>query len=146
MSEDQSNENNALNQTADSSGGALPGLNNLDVVLNIPVDVSLELGRATVDLQSLIELSQGSVIELNRLVDEPVDVLVNGKLVAKAEVVVVDNKFGARVTNIVSPEKRVEKLKNKPNKFTYEKDTLHFNLFINCHAESWSRPKHHENI
>lgn len=112
MSEDQSNENNAVNQTADSSDGALPGLNNLDVVLNIPVDVSLELGRATVDLQSLIELSQGSVIELNRLVDEPVDVLVNGKLVAKAEVVVVDNKFGARITDVVSPEKRVEKLKN----------------------------------
>ena len=99
-------------QSNDSSANALPGLNNLDVVLNIPVDVSLELGRATVDLESLIELSQGSVIELNRLVDEPVDVLVNGKLVAKAEVVVVDNKFGARVTSIVSPEKRVEKLKD----------------------------------
>jgi flagellar motor switch protein FliN/FliY len=120
MSEDQMNEQAGTtpagqNQTSDASGNALSGLNNLDVVLNIPVDVSLELGRATVDLQSLIELSQGSVIELNRLVDEPVDVLVNGKLVAKAEVVVVDNKFGARITNIVSPEKRVEKLKNKPN-------------------------------
>jgi len=120
MSEDQINEQTttaqaAQNQSADAAVNALPGINNLDVVLNIPVDVSLELGRATVDLQSLIELSQGSVIELNRLVDEPVDVLVNGKLVAKAEVVVVDNKFGARITNIVSPEKRVEKLKNKPN-------------------------------
>lgn len=120
MSEDQINEPTTApqatqNQSADSAVNALPGINNLDVVLNIPVDVSLELGRATVDLQSLIELSQGSVIELNRLVDEPVDVLVNGKLVAKAEVVVVDNKFGARITNIVSPEKRVEKLKNKPN-------------------------------
>lgn len=104
-----------VNQATGSEENALSGLNNLDVVLNIPVDVSLELGRATVDLQNLIELSQGSVIELNRLVDEPVDVLVNGKLVAKAEVVVVDNKFGARITNIVSPEKRVEKLKNKPN-------------------------------
>ena len=102
-------------QVENSTANALPGLNNLDVVLNIPVDVSLELGRATVDLESLIELSQGSVIELNRLVDEPVDVLVNGKLVAKAEVVVVDNKFGARVTSIVSPEKRVEKLKDKQN-------------------------------
>lgn len=112
MSEDQTNENNIQNQSTDSSAAAIPGLNNLDVVLNIPVDVSLELGRATVDLQSLIELSQGSVIELNRLVDEPVDVLVNGKLVAKAEVVVVDNKFGARITDVVSPEKRVEKLKN----------------------------------
>ena len=91
------------------------GFNNLDVVLNIPVDVSLELGRAKVDLQNLIDLNQGSVLELNRLVDEPVDVLVNGCLVAKAEVVVVDNKFGARITNIVSPEKRVENLKKKDN-------------------------------
>jgi len=118
MSDEQINEQGAVAQVEqkkmnDASDNALAGVNNLDVVLNIPVDVSLELGRAKVDLQSLIELSQGSVIELNRLVDEPVDVLVNGKLVAKAEVVVVDNKFGARVTNIVSPEKRVEKLKNK---------------------------------
>ena len=112
MSEDQTNNNAMQNQSADASNAAISGLNNLDVVLNIPVDVSLELGRATVDLQSLIELSQGSVIELNRLVDEPVDVLVNGKLVAKAEVVVVDNKFGARITDVVSPEKRVENLKN----------------------------------
>ena len=118
MSDEQINQQTDASQAGqvnDTSGNALPGINNLDVVLNIPVDVSLELGRATVDLESLIELSQGSVIELNRLVDEPVDVLVNGKLVAKAEVVVVDNKFGARVTSIVSPEKRVEKLKNKPN-------------------------------
>ncbi len=112
MSEDQTNQDGVQDQSENTSGVGLPGLNNLDVVLNIPVDVSLELGRATVDLQSLIELSQGSVIELNRLVDEPVDVLVNGKLVAKAEVVVVDNKFGARITDVVSPEKRVEKLKN----------------------------------
>ncbi len=117
MSEEQVNDQVSVaqegkSQTEDASVNALPDMNNLDVVLNIPVDVSLELGRATVDLENLIELSQGSVIELNRLVDEPVDVLVNGKLVAKAEVVVVDNKFGARVTSIVSPEKRVEKLKN----------------------------------
>ena len=90
-------------------------INNLDVVLNIPVDVSLELGRASVDLKSLIDFNQGSVIELNRLVDEPVDVLVNGCLVAKAEVVVVENKFGARITDIVSPEKRVENLKKNEN-------------------------------
>ena len=117
MTDEQMNEQSDASQVSgmqsnDASANTLPGLNNLDVVLNIPVDVSLELGRATVDLESLIELSQGSVIELNRLVDEPVDVLVNGKLVAKAEVVVVDNKFGARVTSIVSPEKRVEKLKS----------------------------------
>ena len=99
----------------DVSANISHGINNLDVVLNIPVDVSLELGRANVDLKSLIDLNQGSVIELNRLVDEPVDVLVNGCLVAKAEVVVVENKFGARITDIVSPEKRVEKLKKNEN-------------------------------
>ncbi len=115
VSDQAGSEQKDLSQSENAAESIAPGLNNLDVVLNIPVDVSLELGRATVDLQNLIELSQGSVIELNRLVDEPVDVLVNGKLVAKAEVVVVDNKFGARITNIVSPEKRVEKLKNKPN-------------------------------
>lgn len=105
---DSSNEQNVQSNAANVSQST----NNLDVVLNIPVDVSLELGRASVDLKTLIDLNQGSVIELNRLVDEPVDVLVNGCLVAKAEVVVVENKFGARITDIVSPEKRVEKLKN----------------------------------
>lgn len=119
MSEDQANPQIEANSNSDNNmqgNSELPsGFNNLDVVLNIPVDVSLELGRAKVDLQNLIDLNQGSVLELNRLVDEPVDVLVNGCLVAKAEVVVVDNKFGARITNIVSPEKRVENLKKKDN-------------------------------
>ena len=94
VSEQAGTEQKDLSQTASATEDVAPGLNNLDVVLNIPVDVSLELGRATVDLQNLIELSQGSVIELNRLVDEPVDVLVNGKLVAKAEVVVVITSLG----------------------------------------------------
>ncbi len=112
MTEESSIQNNIQ---MDETG--LPnGLNNLDVILNIPVDVSLELGRASVDLKSLIDLNQGSVIELNRLVDEPVDVMVNGCLVAKAEVVVVENKFGARITDIISPEKRVENLQNNENK------------------------------
>ena len=107
---DVSNTSNDVNNN--NKNELTQSVSNLDVVLNIPVDVSLELGRANVDLKSLIDLNQGSVIELNRLVDEPVDVLVNGCLVAKAEVVVVENKFGARITDIVSPEKRVEKLKN----------------------------------
>ena len=111
---DVTNTGNDANDNSAASN-ATQGINNLDVVLNIPVDVSLELGRASVDLKSLIDLNQGSVIELNRLVDEPVDVLVNGCLVAKAEVVVVENKFGARITDIVSPEKRVEKMKNNEN-------------------------------
>lgn len=120
MSDKQINQENSasdsvVNESDQSKnvGNTVSNLSNLDVVLNIPVNVSLELGRTNVDLQSLIDLNQGSVIELNRLVDEPVDVLVNGCLVAKAEVVVVENKFGARITNIVSPEKRVENLNKK---------------------------------
>ena len=81
---------------------------NLDVILNIPVEVSLELGRAKMDLRDLLQLGQGSVVELERMIDEPLDVLVNGTLVAHGEVVVVDNKFGIRLTDIVSPEKRVQ--------------------------------------
>ena len=120
MSDKQINQENSasdsvINESDQNKnvGNTVSNLSNLDVVLNIPVNVSLELGRTNVDLQSLIDLNQGSVIELNRLVDEPVDVLVNGCLVAKAEVVVVENKFGARITNIVSPEKRVENLNKK---------------------------------
>ena len=81
---------------------------NLDVILGIPIQVSLELGRTKMDLRDLMQLGQGSVVELNRLVDEPMDVLVNGKLIAHGEVVVIDNKFGIRLTDIVSPEKRVQ--------------------------------------
>ena len=81
---------------------------NLDVILNIPVQVSLELGKAKMDLRDLLQLGQGSVVELEKMVDEPLDVLVNGALVAHGEVVVVDNKFAIRLTDIVSPEKRVQ--------------------------------------
>ena len=81
---------------------------NLDVILNIPVQVSLELGRTKMDLRDLLQLGQGSVVELERMIDEPLDVLVNGTLVAHGEVVVVDNKFGIRLTDVVSPEKRVQ--------------------------------------
>ncbi len=81
---------------------------NLDVILNIPVQVSLELGKAKMDLRELLQLGQGSVVELERMVDEPLDVLVNGALVARGEVVVVDNKFAIRLTDIVSAEKRVQ--------------------------------------
>ena len=93
----------AILQTVDADSNS-----NLDVILNIPVQVSLELGRAKMDLRDLLKLGQGSVIELERMIDEPLDVLVNGALIARGEVVVVDNKFGIRLTDIVSPEKRVQ--------------------------------------
>lgn len=102
--------------TADSDEQLLEAVSeqagaNLDVILNIPVQVSLELGRTTLDLRNLLQLGQGSVVELNRNVDEPMDVLVNGTLIAHAEVVVIDNKFGIRLTDVVSREKRVETFK-----------------------------------
>ena len=96
-------EDEAILQTVDADSHS-----NLDVILNIPVQVSLELGRAKMDLRDLLQLGQGSVIELERMIDEPLDVLVNGALIARGEVVVVDNKFGIRLTDIVSPEKRVQ--------------------------------------
>lgn len=83
----------------------------LDVILDIPVSVSMELGRAKIAIRELLQLNQGSVVELDRLAGEPLDVLVNGTLIAHGEVVVVDEKFGIRLTDVVSPEERIEKLK-----------------------------------
>lgn len=99
---------NALEDEKLLEAASLDDNPNLDVILNIPVQVSLELGRAKMDLRDLLQLGQGSVVELERMIDEPLDVLVNGALVARGEVVVVDNKFAIRLTDIVSPEKRVQ--------------------------------------
>lgn len=90
------------------AAASIDGSPNLDVILNIPVQMSLELGRTKMDLRDLLSLGQGSVVELERMIDEPLDVLVNGALIAHGEVVVVDNKFGIRLTDIISPEKRVQ--------------------------------------
>lgn len=109
---EQSEENNLQANDQDDENlleaASIDNNANLDVILNIPVEVSLELGRAKMDLRDLLQLGQGSVVELERMIDEPLDVLVNGTLVAHGEVVVVDNKFGIRLTDIVSPEKRVQ--------------------------------------
>lgn len=83
----------------------------LDAVLDVPVTVSMEIGRTRVNIRNLLQLNQGSVIELDRLAGEPMDVLVNGTLIAQGEVVVVNEKFGIRLTDIVSPVDRVKKLK-----------------------------------
>ena len=83
---------------------------NLDVVLDIPVQLSIEVGRTRLNICDLLQLNQGSVVELDRTVDEPMDVLVNGTLVARGEVVVIDDKFGVRLTDVVSPTERVRKL------------------------------------
>jgi flagellar motor switch protein FliN/FliY len=83
----------------------------LDFILDIPLEVTVEMGRTRMLINDLLQLGQGSVIELNRLAGEPLDVLVNNKLVARGEVVVVGEKFGIRITDIVSPMERVKRLK-----------------------------------
>ncbi|VAW57298.1 Flagellar motor switch protein FliN [hydrothermal vent metagenome] len=84
---------------------------NLDVVLDIPVNMSMEIGRTKISIRNLLQLNQGSVVELERLAGEPMDVLVNGTLIARGEVVVVNEKFGIRLTDIISPAERIKKLK-----------------------------------
>jgi len=83
---------------------------NLDFILDIPLEISVELGRTSMLINDLLQLGQGSVVELNKLAGEPLEVLVNHKLVARGEVVVVNEKFGIRLTDIVSPIERVKSL------------------------------------
>jgi flagellar motor switch protein FliN/FliY len=83
----------------------------LDVILDVPVQLSLEVGRTRLPIRSLLQLNQGSVVELERTSGEPLDVFVNGTLVAHGEVVVVNEKFGIRLTDVVSPAERIRKLK-----------------------------------
>lgn len=85
--------------------------NNLDLILDIPLRVTVELGRSKMVVSELLNLGQGSVIELNKLAGEPMEILVNDKLVARGEAVVVNEKFGVRLTDIISPKERVEQLK-----------------------------------
>jgi flagellar motor switch protein FliN len=83
----------------------------LDVILDVPVTLSLEVGRTRLPIRSLLQLNQGSVVELERASGEPLDVFVNGTLVAHGEVVVVNDKFGIRLIDVVSPAERIRKLK-----------------------------------
>jgi len=84
---------------------------NLDVILDVPVTLSLEVGRTRLPIRSLLQLNQGSVVELERAAGEALDVFVNGTLVAHGQVVVVNEKFGIRLTDVVSPAERIRKLK-----------------------------------
>ena len=84
---------------------------NLDVILDIPVSISMEVGSTDINIRNLLQLNQGSVIELDRLAGEPLDVLVNGTLIAHGEVVVVNDKFGIRLTDVISPSERIKKLR-----------------------------------
>jgi flagellar motor switch protein FliN/FliY len=105
--------NAAQAQFAELARGAAAGNGqlNLDLILDVRLTLTLEVGRTRISVRNLLALTQGSVVELDKLAGEPLDVLVNGTLVAHGEVVVVNEKFGIRLLDVVSPEKRVESLK-----------------------------------
>jgi len=83
----------------------------LDTILDIPVTISMEVGRTNISIRNLLQLNQGSVVELDRVAGEPLDVLVNGTLIAHGEVVVINDKFGIRLTDVISQVERIKKLK-----------------------------------
>ncbi len=110
LDEQEDSDKAPLDKLTDSSGG--PSKNeNLDVILEIPVSLSMEVGRTNIAIRNLLQLNQGSVVELDRLAGEPLDVLVNGTLIAHGEVVVVNEKYGIRLTDVMSPSERIKKLK-----------------------------------
>jgi len=99
----------------DENGAKLPTIGeseqNMDLLLDVPVTISMQIGNTKIPIRTLLQLSQGSVVELDRLAGEPLDVLVNGTLIAHGEVVVVNEKFGIRLTDVISPAERVRKLR-----------------------------------
>lgn len=114
--EEQEKEDNAtaqvdLEEFSEGEAGGIEGRPDLDVILDIPVSISMEVGRTPITIRNLLQLNQGSVIELDRLAGEPLDVLVNGTLIAHGEVVVVNEKFGIRMTDVISPAERIKRLK-----------------------------------
>lgn len=96
------------------SFGGSPGtggvMNELDMILDIPVQITVELGRTKITIKNLLQLAHGSVVELDAMAGEPMDVLVNGTLIAQGEVVVVNDKFGIRLTDIITPSERMRKI------------------------------------
>ena len=95
-----------LDQAAEPGGDV-----KLDVILDIPITIAMEIGRTKLSIRNLLQLNQGSIVELDRLAGEPMDVLVNGTLVAHGEVVVVNEKFGIRLTDVISPADRIKNLR-----------------------------------
>ncbi len=83
----------------------------LDLLLDVPLEVGVELGRTRMTIQDLLQLGPGSVVELDKVAGEALDILVNGRLVARGEAVVVNDKFGVRITDIVSPQERIQRLR-----------------------------------
>ena len=93
------------------AAGKTGAANDIDLILDIPVQLTVELGRTKIAIKNLLQLAQGSVVELDGLAGEPMDVFVNGCLIAQGEVVVVNDKFGIRLTDIITPSERIRKLK-----------------------------------
>jgi len=102
---------NFQNLDGDMGANASSGDFNLDVILDVAVTLSMEVGRARIPIRNLLQLNQGSVVELERTAGEPLDVYANGTLIAHGEVVVVNEKFGVRLTDVVSPSERIRKLR-----------------------------------
>ena len=93
------------------NSGPVPSMNNdIDIIMDIPVTLTVELGRTRIPIKQILQLAQGSVVELDGMAGEPMDVLVNGCLIAQGEVVVVNDKFGIRLTDIITPSERLRKL------------------------------------
>lgn len=106
-----------LQGVADAAGGVSSaasairgGSHTLDFILDVTLQVTVEVGRARMTIQDLLQLGQGSVVELEKLAGEPLDIFINGKQVARGEAVIVNEKFGVRLTDIISPEDRIEGL------------------------------------
>ncbi|MCB1907756.1 MAG: flagellar motor switch protein FliN [Rhodocyclaceae bacterium] len=95
-----------------ASGKGSGSLNDFDMIMDIPVQLTVELGRTKLSIRNLLQLAHGSVVELDGLAGEPMDVLVNGTLIAQGEVVVVNDKFGIRLTDIITPSERMRKLRS----------------------------------
>ncbi len=107
-----SSDNGGRNAGTTGEHGLSPAKDkNLNLILDIPLKVTVELGRTKMAVSELLNLTQGSVLELSKLAGEPMEVLVNGKLIARGEAVVVNEKFGVRLTDIISPSERIEQLK-----------------------------------
>ena len=100
-----------FNDLQDGGGDAGARDVNLEVILDVPVTLSMEVGRTRIPIRNLLQLNQGSVVELERGAGEPLDVYVNGTLIAQGEVVVVNDRFGVRLTDVVSPAERIKRLR-----------------------------------
>lgn len=103
----------AFEAGADGTGlSGKPGNVNLDMILDVPITLSMEVGRSRLPIRNLMQLNPGSVVELDRVAGQPLDVFVNGTLIAHGEVVVVNEKFGVRLIDVVSPAERIRKLQS----------------------------------